>query len=142
MTIIEIANDQMLRAISGKFSFQFFSTKTYSALSPLQTANGLTTPLTYSVVSGPTTPHLSSKTLPRYFTKDILLHHASRPALVCRQEAVQGHAGPLARNFKDVPYIAWDYVEFDRHIRALAKGLLGMGVKRGDRVGVIMGNNR
>ena len=142
MTIIEIANDQMLRAISGKFSFQFFSTKTYSALSPLQTANGLTTPLTYSVVSGPTTPHLSPKTLPRYFTEDILLHHASRPALVCRQEAVQGHAGPLARNFKDVPYIAWDYVEFDRHIRALAKGLLGMGVKRGDRVGVIMGNNR
>ncbi|KAL1745248.1 hypothetical protein HDZ31DRAFT_82110 [Schizophyllum fasciatum] len=31
--------------------------------------------------------------------------------------------------------------EFDRHIKALARGLLEMGVKPGERVAVIMGNN-
>jgi len=129
----------MLRAFSSSFNSRFLSTRTYSALSSsLQN----TIPLTHSVVSGSLSPHLSPKTLPQYLAEDVLLHHASQPALVCRQEAVQGHAGPPARNFKDVSYIAWDYEEFDRHIRALARGLLSMGVKRGDRVGVIMGNTR
>ena len=36
----------------------------------------------------------------------------------------------------------WNFGEFDRHIGALARGLVGLGVKKGDRVGVIMGNNR
>lgn len=39
-------------------------------------------------------------------------------------------------------HLAWDFGEFDSHIRALARGLLSMGVRKGDRVGVIMGNNR
>ncbi|KAG6865443.1 hypothetical protein C0991_002519 [Blastosporella zonata] len=38
-------------------------------------------------------------------------------------------------------HLAWDFAEFDRHINALARGLLGMGVRKGDRVGVVMGNN-
>lgn len=39
-------------------------------------------------------------------------------------------------------YLAWDYEEFDRNVMALARGLVGLGVKKGDRVGVVMGNNR
>jgi len=133
----------MLRAVSSSFNLRFLSTRSYSAISSSsQATNSITTPLNYSVVSGPLSPRLSSKTLAQYFAEDVLLHHASQPALICRQEAVQGHAGPPARNLRDVPYIAWDYEEFDRHIRALAKGLLSMGVKKGDRVGVIMGNTR
>ncbi|KAF9447142.1 acetyl-CoA synthetase-like protein [Macrolepiota fuliginosa MF-IS2] len=100
-----------------------------------------TTPLTHSSVSGPTDPHLSTKTLPQYFTEDVLAHYAVRPALICRKETARAHGGPPARNFKDAPYLAWDFQEFDRHIRALARGLLILGVKRGDRVGVVMGNN-
>lgn len=107
----------------------------------LRNANKTTTPLTHSSVSGPTSPPLSPKTLPQYFAEDVLASHASRPALICRKESAQAHAGPPSRNFKDVPYLAWDFAEFDRHIRALARGLLGMGIKKGDRVGVIMGNN-
>ncbi|KAG6861288.1 hypothetical protein C0995_001842 [Termitomyces sp. Mi166 len=38
-------------------------------------------------------------------------------------------------------HLAWDFAEFDRHINSLARGLLGMGVQKGDRVGVVMGNN-
>jgi len=133
----------MLRAVSSSFNLRFLSTRSYSAISSSsQATNSITTPLIHSVVSGPFLPRLSPKTLAQYFSEDVLLHHASQPALICRQEAVQGHAGPPARNLRDVPYIAWDYEEFDRHIRALAKGLLSMGVKKGDRVGVIMGNTR
>lgn len=98
--------------------------------------------LTQSAVAGPTEPPLSAKTLPQYFAEDVLARYLSRPALICRQEAPRSHAGPPSRNFKDVSYLAWDYEEFDRHIQALARGLLEMGVKKGDRVGVIMGNNR
>lgn len=39
-------------------------------------------------------------------------------------------------------HLAWDYVELDGHVQALARGLLDLGVKKGDRVGVLMGNNR
>lgn len=39
-------------------------------------------------------------------------------------------------------HLAWSFAEFDRHINALARGLLRMGVQKGDRVGVLMGNNR
>ncbi|KAF8634847.1 hypothetical protein AX17_004095 [Amanita inopinata Kibby_2008] len=38
-------------------------------------------------------------------------------------------------------HLAWDFEEFERHIAALARGLVSMGVQKGDRVGVIMGNN-
>ncbi|KZT70470.1 acetyl-CoA synthetase-like protein [Daedalea quercina L-15889] len=37
--------------------------------------------------------------------------------------------------------LAWDFDEFNVHIQALARGLLDMGVQKGDRVGVVMGNN-
>jgi acyl-CoA synthetase (AMP-forming)/AMP-acid ligase II len=38
--------------------------------------------------------------------------------------------------------LAWDFEELDRHVHALSAGLLDMGVKKGDRVAVIMGNCR
>lgn len=41
-----------------------------------------------------------------------------------------------------IDHLAWDFDEFDKHIRALARGLVAMGVRKGDRVAVLMGNNR
>lgn len=98
--------------------------------------------LTKSSVQGPLEPPLSYKTLPQYFTEDVLSKHSSRPALICRNEDPRAHGGPLSANLGVSTHLAWDYEEFDRHIMALARGLLGMGVQKGDRVGVIMGNNR
>lgn len=98
--------------------------------------------LTLSAVEGATEPPLVSKTLPAYFRDDILGLHGSRPALIARQEQPRPHGGPLSRNLGDARHLAWDFEEFDRHIEALARGLLDLGVKKGDRVGVIMGNNR
>lgn len=99
--------------------------------------------LTKSSVQGPLEPLLSIKTLPQYFDTEILDKYHARPALICRQEAARAHGGPPTHNLgRESSYLAWNFEEFDRHINALARGLLSMGVQTGDRVGVIMGNNR
>ncbi|KAH9077898.1 acetyl-CoA synthetase-like protein [Lactarius deliciosus] len=63
-----------------------------------------------------------------------------RPALICLQERPRAHGGPLPSSKGGEGHLAWDFNEFDNHINALARGLIGLGVKKGDRVGVIMGN--
>lgn len=98
--------------------------------------------LTLSSVQGPKDPPLECRTLPVYFRDAVLAKHAERPALVCRQERPHAHGGPPSANMGVGRYLAWDFDEFDRHIGALARGLVGLGVKRGDRVAVVMGNNR
>ncbi|PIL27690.1 transporter [Ganoderma sinense ZZ0214-1] len=98
-------------------------------------------PLTLSEVAGPTHSPLVEKTLPAFFRDDVVRVHGSRPALVAPKERPRPFGGPRGRNLGDAPHLAWDFGEFDRHVQALARGLLGMGVKKGDRVGVIMGNN-
>lgn len=98
--------------------------------------------LTKSSVVGPLEPPLSLKTLPEFFNTEVLPNFSARPALICRQEKRRAHGGPSSRNLDVQSHLAWDYEEFDRHIGALARGLIGMGVKPGDRVGVITGNNR
>ncbi|PPQ87692.1 hypothetical protein CVT25_011459 [Psilocybe cyanescens] len=97
--------------------------------------------LTKSAVQGPLEPPLSTKTLPDYFNSEILRKYGDRPALICREEAPHAHGGPKSRNLDMTTHLAWDFAEFDRHINALSRGLLAMGVEKGDRVGVIMGNN-
>jgi hypothetical protein len=98
--------------------------------------------LTRSAVHGPLQPPLLATTLPGYFSKEILNLHSARPALVCRNERPDLHSGPPTRNLGRTSHLAWDFEEFDRHINALSRGLLDLGVVKGDRVGVIMGNNR
>ncbi|CAK5272395.1 unnamed protein product [Mycena citricolor] len=96
--------------------------------------------LTLSAVEGPLDPPLVTATLPAYFTSDILRKYSDRPGLICRNEAPRAHGGPSSHNMGRAAHLAWSFDEFDRHINALARGLLRMGVRRGDRVGVIMGN--
>ncbi|KAJ7268374.1 hypothetical protein C8J57DRAFT_1325005 [Mycena rebaudengoi] len=96
--------------------------------------------VSWSSVSGPTEPPLVSSPLPHFF-KEILHKHSSRPALICRGELPRAHGGPASPNMGVESHLAWDFAEFNRHIEALARGLLRMGVAKGDRVGVLMGNN-
>jgi hypothetical protein len=98
--------------------------------------------LTLSAVQGPVHPPLVASTLSEYFASEVLAKHAQRPALIARQERPRTHGGPKSNNLGVESHLAWDFEEFDRHIGALARGLLGMGVNKGDRIGVIMGNNR
>ncbi|KAF8553800.1 acyl-CoA synthetase [Imleria badia] len=104
---------------------------------PLQTRRLLT----LSSVEGPKDPPLEHRTLPVYFRDEILAKHAERPALVCRQEKPRAHGGPPSRNMGVSTHLGWDFAEFDRHIHALARGLVSLGVQKGDRVAVVMGNN-
>ncbi|PFH46339.1 hypothetical protein AMATHDRAFT_77711 [Amanita thiersii Skay4041] len=97
--------------------------------------------LTLSSTAGPTNPPLDTRTLPEYFTSHVLHHYSQRPALICRSEKPRSHGGPPSRNMDVTRHLSWDYEEFERHIAALARGLVSMGVEKGDRVGVIMGNN-
>lgn len=98
---------------------------------------------TLSSVQGPQHPPLETRTLSEYFKSEILQKHADRQALICRSELPRAHNGPPSRNHRGLTsHLAWDFEEFDRHIDALARGLVGMGVCKGDRVGVVMGNNR
>ncbi|KIJ63176.1 hypothetical protein HYDPIDRAFT_113780 [Hydnomerulius pinastri MD-312] len=97
--------------------------------------------LTLSSVEGPQEPPLEHRTLSVYFRDEILRKHAERPALVCRQEQPRAHGGPPSSNMGVSTHLAWDFQEFDRHINACARGLISLGVKKGDRVAVIMGNN-
>ncbi|KAL0948787.1 hypothetical protein HGRIS_008917 [Hohenbuehelia grisea] len=101
--------------------------------------------LTQSYVEGPIEPPLDRRTLPQFWNDKILAHHASRPALVVRQEHPRVHAGPVSWSQVDSQSekqcLRWTFEEMDRHVGALARGLVAMGVQPGDRVGVIMGNN-
>jgi len=101
-----------------------------------------TRPLTSSSVEGPTQRPLDLRTLTAFFKEEILANHAHRPALISRQERPRAHGGPPSPNLGVTGHLAWDFGEFDRHIRALARGLVGLGVRKGDRVAVLMGNNR
>lgn len=95
--------------------------------------------LTRSYVEGPSEPPLCHLTLPAYYAQKILPSHADRPALVCRAERPDTLGGRPQASGK--AHLAWTFSELDDHVTALARGLLAMGVTKGDRVGVIMGNN-
>ena len=98
--------------------------------------------ITLSAVEGAREPSLDNRTLPEYFSAEVLSRRPDHPALICRQERHRSHGGPLSKNMGVERHLAWDFNEFDTHIRALARGLVGLGVNKGDRVGVIMGNTR
>ncbi|KAF9645990.1 acetyl-CoA synthetase-like protein [Thelephora ganbajun] len=83
-----------------------------------------------SYAQGTDTPPLSNETLPSFYEKELLTKFAARPALVSRHEPIGGSG-----------YLRWSYEELWKQANDLARGLLGLGVTKGTRVGVVMGNN-
>ncbi|KDQ60182.1 hypothetical protein JAAARDRAFT_32562 [Jaapia argillacea MUCL 33604] len=97
--------------------------------------------LTLSSVTGTTDRALELRTLPDYFAREVVEKHPTRPALISRHEKPRPFGGPMSHNLGVTGHLAWDFDEFNRHIDALARGLLTLGVRKGDRVAVVMGNN-
>lgn len=96
---------------------------------------------TTSYVEGPTNPPLRTDTLSAFFTEELLEKLPSQPALIARKERPRAHGGPPQPNLGRSDCLAWSFEEFGFHVEKLAFGLLAMGVKDGDRVAVMMGNN-
>ncbi|SJL12833.1 related to Long-chain-fatty-acid--CoA ligase [Armillaria ostoyae] len=94
-----------------------------------------------SAVEGSLHPPLCHKTLPDYFVSEILQKHATKPALICRNEHARSLGGPRLANLGVESHLAWDFADFETCISAAARGLLAMDIQKGDRVGVLMGNN-
>jgi hypothetical protein len=113
-----------------------------SSRKPALLAHAAQRHLTLSLVEGSTEPALDERTLPAYFSSHILPLAEQRLALVCRQEATRPYGGPSHSGLEGSSHLRWSFNILDRHVVALARGLLRMGVKKGDRVGVVMGNHR
>ena len=98
-------------------------------LRPTQFAARTATQLSYAEGAG--IPPLSNETLSSFYEKELLTKFATRPALVSRHEPVGGSE-----------CLRWSYEELWERANDLARGLIGLGVTKGSRVGVVMGNNR
>lgn len=79
--------------------------------------------LTTSHDVGPSEPPLLEQTVPQHFAT-IVSQHGDRTAVISRHQQARV-----------------TYNELDRRSNALARGLQGIGVKKGDRVSVSLGNN-
>ncbi|KAM0746277.1 acetyl-CoA synthetase-like protein [Meredithblackwellia eburnea MCA 4105] len=87
-----------------------------------------------SYTIGPNHPPLDERTLASFWNETVAKYPDS-PALVSRWEREDHHV-----EGKGEIGLRWSYKEMDEHVEALAKGLLKMGLKKGDRIGVFLGN--
>lgn len=101
------------RALAGRRSFQ-----------PWRSTAGVKRHLlTKAHDHGPTEPPLLQQTVPQHFAS-IISQYGDRTAVISRHQQTQ-----------------LSYDDLDRKSNALARGLQGIGVKKGDRVAVSLGNN-
>ncbi|MEM7406221.1 MAG: AMP-binding protein [Pseudomonadota bacterium] len=74
------------------------------------------TPL--SVSAGPTDRPLLNETIPANLARTVATYSEREALVSCHQD------------------IRWSWREFHQHVRQLAKGLLGLGLRKGDRLGL------
>lgn len=79
--------------------------------------------LTQARSIGPSEPPLLEETIGENFAR-IVSQHGDRPAVICREQGRRS-----------------TYDELDRNSNVIARGLQSLGVKKGDRVCVSLGNN-
>lgn len=93
-----------------------------------------------SSVVGPTDPPLDERTLGAFWSSTVASYPTS-PALVSRWERSDAHLASCSPGgLAGGECVRWSYAKMDEYVDALARGLLGMGLKKGDRVGVFLGN--
>lgn len=97
-----------------------------------------------SRVSGSTTEPLSEATLAQFWQERVK-KYTDRPALIVRHEPFDHHDEMQkignTREALDDSCIRWTFGEMDEHIRKLVRGMRSLGVRKGDRVAVLMMNS-
>ncbi|KAG8962345.1 hypothetical protein FRC03_004322 [Tulasnella sp. 419] len=91
-----------------------------------------------SYVEGPLHPPLHQSTIYEYFLSAIIAKHGDKTALVSCHEPAEQHGGPLQQDPSS--NIHWNFEEMDIRAAALSRGLSQIGITKGDRVAVVMGN--
>ncbi|ROT41094.1 short-chain-fatty-acid-CoA ligase [Sodiomyces alkalinus F11] len=94
--------------------------------------------LTESFCLGPNHPPLLPHTIPEHFAS-IVSQHGDRPAVVSRTPTTSSIPG-LSSNVPAAQETTLTYEELDLLSNRLASGLRSLGVKKGDRVAVSLGN--
>ncbi|CAI6341100.1 unnamed protein product [Periconia digitata] len=79
--------------------------------------------LTQACCTGPSTPSLLEQTVPQHFA-GIVSNHGDRDAVISHHQNT-----------------VLTYSDLDRDSNAVARGLINLGVRKGDRVAVSLGNN-
>lgn len=99
--------------------------------------------LSTSFVRGPTKQNaLLTQTFPKFYEERIMPEFSSTLALVSTHETPNPHNAPRSTLSESNKYLRWSFEDMHRHASALARGMVQMGVRKGDRVGVVMGNTR
>ncbi|KAL1847395.1 hypothetical protein Daus18300_013949 [Diaporthe australafricana] len=86
--------------------------------------------LTYSISQGPDEPPLLPYTIPEHFAR-VVSENGDRPAVICRSPTTTALTGEET---------TLSYVALDAASNTLAHSLRSLGVKKGDRVAVKLGN--
>lgn len=92
----------------------------------------LSSGLTHSISQGPNAPPLIPHTIPDNFAR-VVAEHGDRPAVIAREAHSPGSGAPARET-------ALTYAALDAESSALACSLRSLGVKKGDRVALSLGN--
>ncbi len=87
-----------------------------------------------SRVSGPTDKPLCELSLGQFW-EEAVAKYSDRPALISKHEPTSQH-GRTGSDSDDC--IRWSYGAMNEHVQSLVAGLLQLGVRKGDRVAVLM----
>lgn len=87
-----------------------------------------------SRVSGPTDKPLCELSLGQFW-EEAVAKYSDRPALISKHEPASQH-GQTGSDSDDC--IRWSYGAMNEHVQSLVAGLLQLGVRKGDRVAVLM----
>lgn len=95
----------------------------------------LSSNLTYSICDGPSEPPLLPFTVPEYFAK-VVSEHGDSPAVIARE----AHSPLAVSSSPHAKETTLTFAGLDSASNALAHSLRSLGVKKGDRVAISLGN--
>lgn len=128
-------NAGLRRSLSSSHSAAASSAKPFEQKPTQRDAQGRL----LSRVSGPTDRPLSKETLGQFWNGRVA-QFGHRPALIVRHEPADQHGSQTTASESE-SCIRWTFEQMDDHVRQLVRGMRGLGVKKGDRVAVLMMNN-